>query len=108
MEISLTGAARLIPGRCARPAKLWGMTLSDSRAEHLPQLAQIIEEASGIDAGSIVPEAKISELGIDSLSLIEIAVRTEDAFGVRLEDETVLGFITVGDMLDLISAEAAG
>ncbi len=84
------------------------MTLSDSRAEHLPQLAQIIEEASGIESGSIVPEAKISELGIDSLSLIEIAVRTEDAFGVRLEDETVLGFTTIGEMMDLISTEAAG
>lgn len=78
------------------------MTLPDSHAEHLSQLATIIEEACGIDRDAIQPEAKISELGIDSLSLIEIAVRTEDAFGVHLDDETVLGFTTVGDMVAYI------
>ncbi|AGF73011.1 acyl carrier protein [Corynebacterium halotolerans] len=78
------------------------MSTPVSHAEHLPQLAQIIEEASGIESEAIVPEAKISELGIDSLSLIEIAVRTEDTFGVRLDDSTVLGFTTVGEMLDYI------
>lgn len=84
------------------PAKLGGMSTPLSHAEHLPQLATIIEEASGIESEAIQPEAKISELGIDSLSLIEIAVRTEDTFGVHLDDETVLGFTTVGDMLAYI------
>lgn len=78
------------------------MSTPASHAEHLPQLASIIEEASGIESEAIQPEAKISELGIDSLSLIEIAVRTEDTFGVRLDDSTVLGFTTVGEMLDYI------
>ncbi|WIM72146.1 acyl carrier protein [Corynebacterium suedekumii] len=44
-----------------------------------PELAQIIEEASGIEAEALTPDAKISELGISSLSMIEIAVRIEDA-----------------------------
>lgn len=69
-----------------------------------PELAQIIEEASGIEAEALTPEAKISELGISSLSMIEIAVRIEDAFGVRLDDETVFDITTVGELNDYVTA----
>lgn len=67
-----------------------------------PELAQIIEEASGLEAEALTPEAKISELGINSLAMIEIAVRIEDAFGVRLDDETVFRTSTVGELAELI------
>ncbi|WP_126268726.1 acyl carrier protein [Corynebacterium alimapuense] len=69
-----------------------------------PELAHIIEEASGIDAEALTPEAKISELGISSLSMIEIAVRIEDTFGVFLDDKTVFGIETVGDLNNHISS----
>jgi len=69
-----------------------------------PELAQIIEEASGLEAEDLTPEAKISELGINSLAMIEIAVRIEDAFGVRLDDETVFRTSTVGELAELVEA----
>ena len=67
-----------------------------------PELAQIIEEASGLEAEALTPEAKISEVGINSLAMIEIAVRIEDAFGVRLDDETVFRTSTLGELAELI------
>lgn len=67
-----------------------------------PELAQIIEEASGLEAEDLTPEAKISEVGINSLAMIEIAVRIEDAFGVRLDDETVFRTSTLGELAELI------
>ncbi|NLA55793.1 MAG: acyl carrier protein [Corynebacterium humireducens] len=69
-----------------------------------PELAQIIEEASGLEADALTPEAKISELGINSLAMIEIAVRIEDAFGIRLDDETVFRTSTVGELAELIES----
>ncbi len=69
-----------------------------------PELAQIIEEASGLEAEALTPEAKISELGINSLAMIEIAVRIEDAFGVRLDDETVFRTSTVGELAELVES----
>jgi len=69
-----------------------------------PELAQIIEEASGLEAEALTPEAKISEVGINSLAMIEIAVRIEDAFGVRLDDETVFRVKTLGELADHIEA----
>ncbi|MDO5670852.1 MAG: acyl carrier protein [Corynebacterium sp.] len=71
-----------------------------------PELAQIIEEASGIDAETLTADARLTELGISSLAMIEIAVRIEDAFGVRLDDETVFGLTTVGDLAAHINAHS--
>ena len=44
------------------------------------------------------------DLGIDSLSLIEVAVAAEDAFGVPIPDEDLERFQTVGDVIDYSSA----
>ncbi|MDO5513212.1 acyl carrier protein [Corynebacterium sp.] len=63
-----------------------------------PELAQIIEDASGIEPEALTPEAKLTDLGISSLAMIEIAVRIEDAFGVRLDDATVFSLPTVGEL----------
>lgn len=63
-----------------------------------PELAQIIEEASGLEPESLTPDAKLTELGISSLAMIEIAVRIEDTFGVRLDDETVFSLPSVGEL----------
>ena len=63
-----------------------------------PELAQIIEEASGLEAESLAADATLTELGVNSLAMIEIAVRIEDAFGVRLDDEDVHRLTTVGEL----------
>lgn len=73
----------------------------DTRAENLATLAKIFQDYAGVDAEEVVPEARIiDDLAINSLALVEITIRTEDAFGVRLEDQTMLGFDTVGDLLN--------
>lgn len=69
-----------------------------------PELASIIEEASGLEAGSLTPDAKLSELGITSLAMIEIAVRIEDTFGVRIDDAVVYNLQTIGDLSALVDA----
>lgn len=43
-----------------------------------------------------------ADLGIDSLSMIDLACAAEDAFGIRLPDEDIERFRTVGDALDYI------
>lgn len=72
-----------------------------------PELAQIIEDASGIEAESLNAEARLADLGINSLAMIEIAVRIEDTFGVRLDDATVFALTTVGELDAHIEAERA-
>ncbi|MCP3771232.1 MULTISPECIES: acyl carrier protein [unclassified Streptomyces] len=50
----------------------------------------------------IVPEAALGDLGIDSMSVVEILVQVEKRFGFQLQDAEVTGITTVQDILDAI------
>ncbi len=43
-----------------------------------------------------------ADLGIDSLTMIDVAVAAEDAFGVRIAEDDLEGLTTVGDAVDYI------
>ncbi len=55
--------------------------------------------ASGRDTREQSPQA---DLGLDSLSMIDVACAAEDAFGIRVSDEDLERFVTVGDAADHI------
>lgn len=46
----------------------------------------------------------LSEYGLDRLGVVELAVRCEEELGVRVEDEDIAGFTTLGDVVDYIVA----
>ncbi|MCZ4618291.1 acyl carrier protein [Rhodococcus qingshengii] len=73
------------------------------------ELAQIIEEVTGIEPSEIgIGTSFVDDLGIDSLSMVEIAVQTEDKYNVKIPDEDLMGLRTVGDVVDYIhTLEAA-
>ena len=67
------------------------------------ELAQIIEEVTGIEPSEIgIGTSFVDDLGIDSLSMVEIAVQTEDKYNVKIPDEDLLGLRTVGDVVEYI------
>ncbi|MGP6172727.1 acyl carrier protein [Corynebacterium sp. A21] len=69
------------------------------------ELAKIFQDYAGVDATDVVPEARIIEdLAVNSLTLVEITIRIEEAFGVRLDDENVTSFNTVGDLITYLEA----
>ena len=56
----------------------------------LEQVKEIIVEAINVDEDLIVPEAKLQEdLGIDSLSAVELAMELENAYDIRIEDDSL-------------------
>jgi acyl carrier protein len=72
-------------------------------------LATIVEEVAGVPASTVQPDKEfISDLDVDSLSMVEIVVAAEEKFGVRIPDEEVKNLRTVGDAVAYIqSAQAA-
>jgi acyl carrier protein len=46
------------------------------------------------------------DLGLDSLTRIDLAVALEEAFGVTISDEDLESFATVGDMLAFLDRAA--
>ena len=66
-------------------------------------LASVLEEVAGTPVDQVVPTAAFEkDLDIDSLSMVEIAVQTEDKFGVKIPDEDLANLKTVGDAVDYI------
>lgn len=65
--------------------------------------AAIVQEVADLPAEEIQPaKALRADLGVDSLSLVEIVVATEELFGVRIPDEDAKGLVTVGDYVDYV------
>ena len=74
-----------------------------STADAIAGLAEIIEEVTGIEPSEVTPEKSfVDDLDIDSLSMVEIAVQTEDKYGVKIPDEDLAGLRTVGDVVAYI------
>ena len=77
--------------------------MAATQEEIIAGLAEIIEEVTGIEPSEVTPEKSfVDDLDIDSLSMVEIAVQTEDKYGVKIPDEDLAGLRTVGDVVAYI------
>lgn len=73
-------------------------------------LAGIIERYAKVKPAKVTREQRFqADLGIDSLTMIDVAVAAEDAFGVQIPEDDLESFATVGDAVDYIQrAKEAG
>ena len=71
--------------------------------EILEKLAEIISEYADIDSSEVNSETNIrTDLGLNSLELVNIAVAIEDEFDVDIPDREALGIETADDVVKLI------
>ncbi|WP_353291688.1 acyl carrier protein [Synechococcus sp. M16CYN] len=62
-------------------------------------LIEILHGISGADPATITANARlIEDIGIDSLGFYEILIEANTRFGIRIPEETLLQFRTVGDI----------
>jgi acyl carrier protein len=72
-------------------------------------IAGIVERVSGSPAARLSRESTfVDDLGIDSLTMMEIVVAVEDQFGVRVNDDDVEGLRSIGDAADYIERARVG
>lgn len=70
------------------------------------KLRTIVAENLYIDAGEIIPEARLSgDLGADSLDCVEMAIAAEDEFGINLDDESLENVTTFQQAVDLVKSK---
>ena len=63
------------------------------------RLVEILPRISGADPSVITPQARLMEdVGIDSLGFYEILIEADTSFGIRIKEEDLLRFRTVGDI----------
>jgi acyl carrier protein len=81
--------------------------MTPDNAEILASLAEIIKEATAGAAKNVTAEKSFEEdLDIDSLTLVEIAVLTEERLGVKIPEEELANLKIVADAMNYISANS--
>ena len=50
-------------------------------------MAQVLSEKYDVDPDTISPEATLTELGLDSLTIVELLFDVEDEFGIEVPEE---------------------
>lgn len=72
----------------------------------LARLANLVAKVAGVEAATITRQTSLHDAAINSLARIELMVRAEEEFKVRLDDEQVLGMATVDDLLRYLEKQA--
>ena len=71
------------------------------------KLKTILIDELSLNADDIVPEAElVKDLGINSLELADLVLLCEDTFGVEFDENDMHKFITVGDVVEFLNANA--
>jgi acyl carrier protein len=63
----------------------------------LAAMTEIVGGVTGISRADITPETPLADLGIDSLTMVEVVVAAEDRFGLLINDDDWPRFKTVLD-----------
>jgi acyl carrier protein len=73
----------------------------------LADLTQVLADVAGVEPADVTPEARFGrDLGIDSLTMVEVVVAAEDRFGLVIADDDWSRFVTAGDVVAYV--ERAG
>lgn len=65
---------------------------------YFEEFKSIIASKTG-DASKITMDSNLKELGLDSLDLVEIILDGEERCGITFENDELLNFVTVGDVV---------
>ncbi|NLE96599.1 MAG: acyl carrier protein, partial [Propionibacterium sp.] len=69
-----------------------------STEEIRTQLAEIVNDIAGVAVEDVqLDKSFVDDLGVDSLSMVEVIYECEDKFGVEIPDEDAKNLKTVGD-----------
>lgn len=66
------------------------------------KVADIIADKLGIEKNRIAKESTMTDLGADSLDLVEIIMKMEEQFGIEINDEDAEKMNNVGQVVEYI------
>ena len=70
----------------------------------LDKIKELLAEKADIDTESVTAETKFSDLGIDSLDIVELLMNIEDEFGVNIEPDESLATVDIAS-IDLYTGQ---
>ena len=74
----------------------------------LAGITEILGGVAGVNRADVAPETSLADLGVDSLTMVEVVVAAEDRFGLLIDDDDWPRFKTVRDAAQYIGQATAG
>jgi acyl carrier protein len=65
----------------------------------LETLRGILAEELKVDPVKLAPDARLEDLGVDSLGLLELMFKIEDQFTLRIKDDIPHTLVTIQDVV---------
>lgn len=74
-------------------------------AELYEKVKAIVVEELDIDADAATPDANVTDLGADSLDLVELIMRLEEEFDIEIPEELAVKITTVQEAADAVAQQ---
>ncbi|HEU24376.1 MAG TPA: acyl carrier protein [Mesoaciditoga lauensis] len=69
------------------------------------KVKQLISDKLGVEGDKITEKSSfVDDLGADSLDLVDLVMALEDEFGIKVDDDKLEKFVTVGDVVQYINS----
>ncbi|MEU9838385.1 acyl carrier protein [Actinomadura sp. NPDC048032] len=65
-------------------------------------------ESDGVDLGGDIADHAFTDLGYDSVAMMEVSARMVERFGLRLDEDRLFDLRTPAEMLRCLNRAAAG
>ena len=78
-----------------------------NKEEVIPKIKSLISASLGVSEDEIALDSSfIDDLGADSLDIVELVMKLEDKFDMKIPDEDAEGLKTVGDAISYIESNS--
>jgi len=77
-------------------------TMTDAADWAYEYVTTFLSEKAGIPSEDLVPGARLEELPVDSLDIVDFAMALEEDKGISLPDDELRAMETVQDMANLV------
>ena len=72
-------------------------------SEIADKVKTVLAEELKVDANELLPDKQIAnDFGVDSLQMVELVMKLEEAFGIKIPDDEAMGLVTVQDAINYV------
>lgn len=76
-----------------------------SRSQLIEMFRSLATEIAEKDFGGLLETSVISEMGVDSLAMLEVIGEMERELDIQIPDDDLAGIQTVGELLDVVESQ---